>query len=77
MSGTFLAVDFGTKSIGVAIGQRITRTARPLPAIKPQDGTPDWTLIERMLKEWQPDEISVGLPLTMAGTEQPRTARAR
>ncbi|MDI5035931.1 Holliday junction resolvase RuvX, partial [Salmonella enterica subsp. enterica serovar Montevideo] len=41
-----------TKSIGVAIGQRITGTARPLPAIKAQDGTPDWTLIERLLKEW-------------------------
>ncbi|MDI5349449.1 Holliday junction resolvase RuvX, partial [Salmonella enterica subsp. enterica serovar Kentucky] len=39
--------------MGVAIGQRITGTARPLPAIKAQDGTPDWTLIERLLKEWQ------------------------
>ncbi|STM37129.1 putative holliday junction resolvase [Escherichia coli] len=34
MSGTLLAFDFGTKSIGVAVGQRITGTARPLPAIK-------------------------------------------
>ena len=51
-----LAFDFGTKSIGVAVGQRITGTARPLPAIKAQDGTPDWNLIERLLKEWQPDE---------------------
>lgn len=67
MSGTLLAFDFGTKSIGVAIGQRITGTARPLPAIKAQDGTPDWTLIERLLKEWQPDEIIVGLPLNMDG----------
>ena len=70
MSGTLLAFDFGTKSIGVAVGQRITGTARPLPAIKAQDGTPDWNLIERLLKEWQPDEIIVGLP-------QPLTARAR
>ena len=66
MSGTLLAFDFGTKSIGVAVGQRITGTARPLPAIKAQDGTPDWNIIERLLKEWQPDE-----------TEQPLTARAR
>ena len=61
MSGTLLAFDFGTKSIGVAVGQRITGTARPLPAIKAQDGTPD----------------IVGLPLNMDGTEQPLTARAR
>lgn len=77
MSGTLLSFDFGTKSIGVAVGQRITGTARPLPAIKAQDGTPDWNLIERLLKEWQPDEIIVGLPLNMDGTEQPLTARAR
>ena len=76
-SGTLLAFDFGTKSIGVAIGQRITRTARPLTALKAQDGTPAWNVIEKILKEWQPDEVVVGLPLNMDGTEQPLTARAR
>ena len=77
MSGTLLAFDFGTKSIGVAVGQRITGTARPLPAIKAQDGTPDWNIIGRLLKEWQPESVIVGLPLNMDGTEQPLTARAR
>ena len=38
MSGTLLAFDFGTKSIGVAIGQRVTGTARPLNALKAQIG---------------------------------------
>jgi putative Holliday junction resolvase len=59
------------------VGQRITGTARPLTALKANDGTPDWTLIERLLKEWQPDDVIVGLPLNMDGTEQPLTARAR
>lgn len=77
MSGTLLSFDFGTKSIGVAIGQRITGTARPLTALKANNGNPDWTQIERLLKEWQPDEVIVGLPLNMDGTEQPLTARAR
>ena len=77
MSGTLLAFDFGTKSIGVAVGQRITGTARPLPAIKAQDGTPDWNLIERLLKEWQPDEIIVGLPLNMDVAEQPQNGVVR
>jgi len=76
-SGTLLAFDFGTKSIGVAIGQRITGTARALTALKAQDGTPDWSKIDKLLKEWQPDEVVVGLPLNMDGTEQPLTARAR
>lgn len=77
MSGTLLAFDFGTRSIGVAIGQRITGTARPLAAIKAQDGTPDWNVIARLLKEWQPETVIVGLPLNMDGTEQSLTARAR
>lgn len=77
MSGTLLAFDFGTKSIGVAVGQRITGTARPLTALKANDGTPDWNLIERLLREWQPDDVIVGLPLNMDGTEQPLTARSR
>ncbi|WNN43642.1 MULTISPECIES: Holliday junction resolvase RuvX [Winslowiella] len=74
---TLLSFDFGTKSIGVAVGQQLTGTARPLTAIKAQDGIPDWNLIERLLKEWQPDRLVVGLPLNMDGTEQPLTARAR
>ncbi|WLS79674.1 Holliday junction resolvase RuvX [Erwinia pyri] len=74
---TLLAFDFGTKSIGVAIGQQLTGTARPLAALKAQDGTPDWNKIEALLKEWQPDRVVVGLPLNMDGTEQPLTVRAR
>lgn len=74
---TLLGFDFGTKSIGVAVGQQLTGTARPLAALKAQEGTPDWNLIERLLKEWQPDFVVVGLPLNMDGTEQPLTARAR
>ena len=76
MSGTLLAFDFGTKSIGVAVGQRITGTARPLTALKANDGTPDWNLIERLLKEWQPDDVIVGLPLNMDGTPSEMSARA-
>ncbi|MFZ4835584.1 Holliday junction resolvase RuvX [Rouxiella sp. Mn2063] len=74
---TLFAFDFGTKSIGLAIGQEVTGTARPLAAFKAQDGTPDWQKIEKLLKEWQPDLVVVGLPLNMDGTEQPLTARAR
>ncbi|WP_191907175.1 Holliday junction resolvase RuvX [Erwinia billingiae] len=74
---TLLAFDFGTKSIGVAIGQQLTGTARPLAALKAQDGTPDWNRIEALLKEWEPDRVVVGLPLNMDGSEQPLTARAR
>ncbi|ATO34838.1 Putative Holliday junction resolvase YqgF [Dickeya dianthicola RNS04.9] len=72
-----LAFDFGTRSIGVAIGQEITGTARPLTSLKAQDGVPDWQKVEKLLNEWLPALIIVGLPLNMDGTEQPLTARAR
>ncbi|MDG0803766.1 Holliday junction resolvase RuvX [Pectobacterium polaris] len=76
-SRTILAFDFGTKSIGVAIGQEITGTARALTSFKAQEGIPDWQKVEKLLSEWQPDLVVVGLPLNMDGTEQPLTTRAR
>lgn len=77
MSFTALAFDFGTKSIGCAVGQSITGTAQALPAFKAQDGIPNWDAIEKCLTEWKPEVVVVGLPLNMDGTEQDLTLRAR
>ncbi|GLS83640.1 Holliday junction resolvase RuvX [Paraferrimonas haliotis] len=74
---TVLGFDFGTKSIGVAVGQAITGSASPLAALKARDGIPSWDAIEAIIKEWQPDLIVVGLPLNMDGSEQAFTARAK
>lgn len=49
-SRTLLAFDFGTKSIGVAVGQEITGTARSLASLKANDGRPDWQQIEKVAK---------------------------
>ena len=77
MSRTILTFDYGTKSIGVAVGQELTGTASLLSAIKAQDGTPDWSILEKLIKDWQPQLLLVGLPLNMDGTEQPFTVRTR
>ncbi|MFS1539730.1 MAG: Holliday junction resolvase RuvX [Candidatus Phlomobacter fragariae] len=74
---TIIAFDFGTLSIGIAIGQEITKTARPLTAIKAKDGKPNWLKVEKILQEWQPKLAIVGLPLNMDGTEQPISNKAR
>ncbi|OIM98068.1 Holliday junction DNA helicase RuvA [Idiomarina sp. MD25a] len=74
---TIIGFDFGTKSIGVAVGQSITGTASILKALKAQDGIPNWNVVEQLLKEWQPERVVVGLPLNMDGTEQPLTQRAK
>ncbi|MCW8091755.1 Holliday junction resolvase RuvX [Alteromonas sp. ASW11-130] len=74
---TVLAFDFGTKSIGIAIGQEVTGTAAPLAALKARDGVPDWDALKRIIEQWQPDLAVVGLPLNMDGTEQDVTQRAK
>ncbi|MCH8493338.1 MAG: Holliday junction resolvase RuvX [Idiomarina sp.] len=74
---SILAFDFGTKSIGVAVGSAFTGTASPLPAIAAKEGIPNWQTLEKLIKEWQPEYCVVGLPLNMDGTEQPLTDLAR
>ncbi|MCA2015267.1 Holliday junction resolvase RuvX [Vibrio tritonius] len=78
MSRTIMAFDFGTKSIGSAIGQEITGTASPLKAFKANDGIPNWDDIEKQIKEWQPNLLVVGLPTDLRGKALDEiTARAK
>jgi len=71
-----LGFDYGTKQIGVAVGQMITGQARELCVLKARDGVPDWNQIEALLREWQPDALVVGLPLNMDGSPSEMSARA-
>lgn len=77
MIKTLLAFDYGTKNIGVASGQTITRSANSQTPLKAKDGIPDWNQIEKLLKEWQPDLVLVGLPLNMDDSESELSVRAR
>lgn len=74
---SILAFDYGTKNIGVAVGQTLTRTAQSVGTLKARDGIPEWTQIEKVLKEWAPDIVIVGLPLNMDESESELSARAR
>jgi putative Holliday junction resolvase len=71
-----LGFDYGTKQIGVAVGQVITGQARELCILKAQNGVPDWQKVEALIKEWQPDAIVVGLPLNMDGSRSEMSERA-
>jgi putative Holliday junction resolvase len=71
-----LGFDYGTKQIGVAVGQMITGQARELCILKAQNGVPDWQKVEALLREWQPDAIVVGLPLNMDGSPSDMSERA-
>jgi len=74
---TLLGFDFGTKRIGIAIAQEVTGTASPLTTVKSIKQKPDWESISKIIAEWQPDLLVVGLPLHMDGTEQPMTQAAK
>lgn len=74
---TFLGFDFGTKRIGVAIGQSVTRTARPLATLSAMDGLPRLEEVKALFRKWHPDACVIGIPLNMDGTEQGVTAHAR
>jgi len=74
---TCLAFDVGLKRIGVAVGEPLLGTARPLSVIENRCGTPDWAAIDALLDDWQPGLLVVGLPFTATGDEQEMTRQAR
>lgn len=68
-TGALLAIDYGTRKVGLAIGHRLTGSARPLDPIRYRQ--PD-TLLKRLdeiVRQWQPERIVVGLPLGGEGEE--------
>ena len=72
-----LAFDFGTRQIGVASGQKLLKTANPLTILKAKDGIPNWNELKKLIDDWMPDQILVGLPLNMDGSESQFCLRAR
>ena len=74
---TLLAFDYGIRKIGVAIGNTLTRQARPLEILAPVTREQRFAAIGRLLQEWRPDRVVVGLPYTADGGEQYATSRCR
>ena len=74
---TVIGFDLGTRSTGVAVGQTLTAHANPLDAIKSIKQKPNWPLIERLLKEWLPQKLIVGLPTKLDGEPDEMTEAAR
>ncbi len=76
-SRTLLGFDYGLARIGVAVGQELTSTATALITVRANDGKPDWDAISKLFEQWQPDEVVVGLPLNMDGSESELSRRAQ
>jgi putative Holliday junction resolvase len=76
-SGTVIAFDFGTKRIGVAVGETMIRMAHPLAEVVGEETEPRFAAIAKVIAEWRPARLVVGLPLTGEGTAQDSTRRAQ
>jgi putative pre-16S rRNA nuclease len=68
--GTVLAFDFGLKRIGVAVGEGELRTAHPLPAVS------NFPQIQKLVAEWKPARLVVGLPTSSQGEPHAMTRQA-
>ncbi|MBX9399782.1 Holliday junction resolvase RuvX [Lysobacter sp. BMK333-48F3] len=74
--GTVLGFDVGARRIGVAVASAFGHGARALAVIDVHGVGPDWNAIDRLHKEWRPDGLIVGDPMTLEGGDQPARARA-
>ena len=74
---TFLAFDFGLKRTGVAVGNRLTRSAQPQPTLRAEGEAARFEAVARVLREWQPDALVVGVPFHPDGAPHDNTARAQ
>ena len=73
---SYLAFDFGTQRVGVATGNTLTRQAQPLRTIA-AEGDARFDAIGRLITEWQPDALVVGVPFHPDGAPHDNTGRAR
>jgi putative Holliday junction resolvase len=74
---TVMAFDYGTRRIGVAVGNTLTRLGQPIKTIAEASGDAVFKVIEGLLKEWQPNRLVVGLPCHPDGAEHAMSAKAR
>ncbi|MGA0805662.1 MAG: Holliday junction resolvase RuvX, partial [Pseudohongiellaceae bacterium] len=74
---TVLGLDYGTKKMGVAVGQTLTRTAMGIGVIPVKQRQPDWAQLDTLVQRWKPGAFVIGMPYNMDGSESPMSEAAR
>lgn len=74
---TLLAFDYGEKRIGVALGNMLTRQARALAVVPNANREHRFEAVGKLIGEWKPDALVVGLPLHPDGTPHEMTRLAK
>ena len=69
--GTVLGFDVGMRRIGVAVGNALTGNASAVAVVDVHAAGPDWAHVDRLLREWRPDGLVVGDPMSLDGGDQP------
>ncbi|WP_440615294.1 Holliday junction resolvase RuvX [Cysteiniphilum sp. 6C5] len=72
-----IGLDYGKSRIGIASGQMITKTATPIATIAAKKGEPEWQALDKIIKQWRPSDIIVGLPIDAKDQETKITEEAR
>jgi putative Holliday junction resolvase len=75
--GTLLGFDFGLARIGVAVGELETGRATALATLREESNDGRFAAIARLLAEWRPVALVVGIPIHLDGREHELTARCR
>ena len=70
---SLLAIDFGLRRMGIASGSLFTGTATALQTVPAQAGRPDWNRMDRLIAEWRPELLVLGLPRNTDGTDSDMT----
>ncbi len=74
---TVLGFDVGARRIGVAVGSTFGSGAREVAVVEVHAAGPDWQRIDALRREWRPDGLVVGDPMTLDGGDQPIRKAAR
>ncbi|MDA0977546.1 MAG: Holliday junction resolvase RuvX [Proteobacteria bacterium] len=76
MTDIVMGFDFGKRRIGIAVGQSVTGTASPVGIVNAREGKPEWQKIDKLVEEWQPGVLVVGLPINMDDSGSEMSAAA-
>lgn len=74
---TYFGIDYGTRKIGVAVGQTLTRTAMGIAIVPVRNNAIEWDTLDKLVQQWKPGAFVVGMPFNMDGTENEMTVRVR
>lgn len=73
---TVMAFDYGTRRVGVAVGNSVTKVGEPLKTISAVNSDTLFKDVEMLLVDWRPDQLVVGRPTHPDGKPHEMTAKA-